>query len=114
MVDVLVDELDLVTLGVVLCQRLGLFSEKLLTIDGSKFNAENNRDCNFTSAKVQRRMEEIESNINRYLTSLETADRQVQSTKEHVCPAGEALMWRFSSVGKALSMHRYRSSNCKS
>jgi len=61
---------------VVLCQQLGLFSEVLVAIDGSKFKAVNNRDRNFTSAKLQRRMEEIESSINRYLTALDTADRQ--------------------------------------
>jgi transposase len=61
---------------VVLCQQLGLFSEALVCIDGSKFKAANNRDRNFTSAKLQRRMEEIESSINRYLTDLDTADRQ--------------------------------------
>jgi transposase len=61
---------------IVLCQRLGLFSEALVAIDGSKFKAVNNRDRNFTSAKLQRRMEEIESSINRYLIDLDTADRQ--------------------------------------
>lgn len=61
---------------VVLCQQLGLFAEALVAIDGSKFKAVNNRDRNFTSAKLQRRMEEIESSITRYLTELDTADRQ--------------------------------------
>jgi transposase len=61
---------------IVLCQQLGLFSEALVAIDGSKFKAVNNRDRNFTSAKLQRRMEEIESSIHRYLTDLDTADRQ--------------------------------------
>jgi len=48
---------------------LGLFRENLVAIDGSKFKAVNNRDRNFTSAKLKRRMEEIESSINRYLSS---------------------------------------------
>ena len=61
---------------VVLCQKLGLFSEALVAIDGSKFKAVNNRDRNFTSAKLKRRMEEIEASINRYMTDLDTADRQ--------------------------------------
>jgi transposase len=61
---------------VVLCQQLDLFSEALVAIDGSRFKAANNRDRNFTSAKLRRRMEEIESSINRYLTALDTADRQ--------------------------------------
>ena len=61
---------------IVLCQKLDLFAESLVAIDGSKFKAVNNRDRNFTSAKLQRRMEEIESSITRYLTALDTADRQ--------------------------------------
>ncbi|CAJ0571080.1 unnamed protein product, partial [Mesorhabditis spiculigera] len=61
---------------VLLCQQLGLFGEHLVAIDGSKFKAVNNRDRNFTSAKLQRRMEEIESSINRYLAALDVADRQ--------------------------------------
>ena len=67
---------------VVICQQLGLFSEALVAIDGSKFKAVNNRDRNFTSAKLQRRMEEIESSINRYLAALDTADRQEQSVAQ--------------------------------
>jgi hypothetical protein len=42
---------------VVLCQQLGLFGENLVAIDGSKLKAVNNRDRNFTSAKLKRRME---------------------------------------------------------
>lgn len=61
---------------VVLCQQLGLFSEALVAIDGSKFKAVNNRDRNFTGAKLERRMKEIESSINRYLGALDTADLQ--------------------------------------
>jgi transposase len=60
---------------VVLCQRLDLFSQALVAIDGSKFKAVNNRDRNFTRAKMQRRMAQIEENITRYLADLDTADR---------------------------------------
>lgn len=61
---------------VVLCQRLGLFADALVAIDGSKFKAVNNRDRNFTAAKLQRRMQEIEASIERYLVEMDTADRQ--------------------------------------
>uniref|UniRef100_UPI0003B6AC5C IS1182 family transposase n=1 Tax=Halopseudomonas pelagia TaxID=553151 RepID=UPI0003B6AC5C len=61
---------------VLLCQQLGLFGESLIAIDGSKFKAVNNRDRNFTSAKLKRRMEEIEASISRYLISLDAADQQ--------------------------------------
>ncbi len=61
---------------VLLCQQLGLFSEALVAIDGSKFKAVNNRDRNFTSAKLERRMQEIEASITRYLAALDSADLQ--------------------------------------
>ena len=40
---------------VCLCRQLGLFAEASVAIDGSKFKAVNNRDRNFTRAKMQRR-----------------------------------------------------------
>src|SRR6266705_4807541 len=60
---------------IVLCQRLKLFSEAIVAIDGSKFKAVNNRDTNFTSGKVRARMEQIEQSIDRYLAAMDTADR---------------------------------------
>src|SRR5471030_13932 len=44
---------------VVLCRRLELFSEASVAIDGSKFKAVNTRDRNFTQAKMQRRLAQI-------------------------------------------------------
>jgi hypothetical protein len=61
---------------VMLCQRLDLFAEALVAIDGSKFKAVNHRDRYFTSAKLERRMRDIEASINRYLVQMDTADRQ--------------------------------------
>jgi transposase len=60
---------------IVLCRRLNLFAQAIVAIDGSKFKAVNNRDKNFTSAKMQRRMAQIEESIERYLTAMDTADR---------------------------------------
>ncbi len=60
---------------IVLCRQLNLFTQALVAIDGSKFKAVNNRDKNFTAAKMQRRMAEIEESIARYLVALDTADR---------------------------------------
>ena len=60
---------------VVLCRELDLFAEAIVAIDGSKFKAVNNRDKNFTQAKMQRRMKEIEESIGRYLADMDTADR---------------------------------------
>jgi Transposase DDE domain len=50
-----------------------------VAIDGSKFKAVNNRDKNFTRAKVERRRAQIEESVGRYLQQLDTADRQEPS-----------------------------------
>src|SRR6516164_6244755 len=60
---------------IVLCRQLNLFTEAIVAIDGSKFKAVNNRDKNFTAAKMQRRMAQIEESIARYLAAMDTADR---------------------------------------
>ncbi|AYC31803.1 IS1182 family transposase [Pseudomonas cavernae] len=60
---------------VVLCRNLDLFSQSIVAIDGSKFKAVNNRDRNFTKAKLRARMEQIEKSIDRYLAAMDTADR---------------------------------------
>jgi transposase len=60
---------------IVLCRNLALFSHAVAAIDGSKFKAVNARDKNFTRASIQRRMEQVEASIARYMAALETADR---------------------------------------
>ena len=60
---------------VLLCRDLKLFSQALVAIDGSKFKAVNARDKNFTLAKVDKRQQQIEESIQRYLAALDTADR---------------------------------------
>ena len=48
-----------------------------MAIDGSRFKAVNTRDKNFIAAgSIKRRMEQVEASIERYLSALETADRQ--------------------------------------
>ncbi len=64
---------------VALCRRLGLLATASVAIDGSKFKAVNNRDRNFTAAKMKRRMAQIEESVARYLHQLDSADRQEPS-----------------------------------
>lgn len=61
---------------IMLCKKLNLFAEAFVAIDGSKFKAVNNRDRNFTKAKMQRRLQEIDASIERYLGQMASADRQ--------------------------------------
>jgi transposase len=64
---------------VALCRELGLLTQASVAIDGSKFKAVNNRDKNFTRAKMERRLYQIEESVDRYLSQLDTADRQEPS-----------------------------------
>ncbi len=59
-----------------LCRRINLLDNTSVAIDGSKFKAVNGRDKNFTRAKMKRRLDEIDKSIARYLSQLESADRQ--------------------------------------
>ncbi len=59
-----------------LSRQIGLLAQASVAVDGSKFKAVNNRDHNFTAAKMQRRMEQIENSVHRYLGQLDSADRQ--------------------------------------
>src|SRR3984957_2146088 len=61
---------------VVLCRQFNLFTRIIVAIDGSKFKAVNNRDKNFTVAKVAKRIEQVEASIARYLAVLDRADRE--------------------------------------
>ncbi len=64
---------------VTLCRQLGLLAKARVAIDGSKFKAVNNRDRNFTAAKMKRRMAQIEESVARYLHQFDSADRQEPS-----------------------------------
>ena len=64
---------------VALCRQMGLLQTPSVAIDGSKFKAVNNRDRNFTQAKMAKRMAQIEESVGRYLSQLDSADRQPSS-----------------------------------
>ena len=61
---------------VALCRSLNLFTHAIVAIDGSRFKTVNSRDRSFSRGSIKRRMEQVEASIERYLSALETADRQ--------------------------------------
>src|SRR3982074_1073653 len=61
---------------------LELCSTGSVAIDGSKFKAVNARDRNFTQAKMQRRLAQIDESIARYLSQLDSADRKGEAVPE--------------------------------
>jgi transposase len=64
---------------VALCRAIGLLAAASVAVDGAKFKAVNNRDRNFTRAKMQRRMAQIANSVARYLEQLDSVDRQEPS-----------------------------------
>jgi transposase len=72
-----------------LCRKMGLLAKASVAIDGSKFKAVNSRDNNFTQGKIQRRQKQIEDSVARYMSQLDTADRQTAAGEE---PAETVLL----------------------
>ncbi|MFN3817576.1 IS1182 family transposase [Blastomonas sp.] len=67
---------------VMLCRRLGLLTQAVVAVDGSKFKAVNNRDRNYTVHKAAKRIEQVEASIDRYLAALDRADREGSDVPE--------------------------------
>ena len=67
---------------IALCRKMGLLAKASVAIDGSKFKAVNSRDNNFTEGKIQRRQKQIEESVARYMSQLDTADRQTAEGEE--------------------------------
>ena len=53
---------------------MDLFADPMIAIGGSKFKAVNNCDKNFTQAKIESSVQQIEKSIQQYLDDLEAAD----------------------------------------
>ena len=66
---------------VMICRNINLFSESMIAIDGCKFKAVNNRDRNYTRAKIKRRVAAIDKSLNRYLAQLDSFDLQEQAVE---------------------------------
>ena len=81
-----------------------------MAIDGSKFKAVNNRDRNFTGAKMKRRLQQIEESIDRYLSQLDTADRQESS--EVAQAKVDACRTRSRRYGSRCKSSRHLKSEC--
>ena len=93
-----------------LCRTIGLFSQALVVIDGSKFKAVNNRDKNFTPHKLKARQQQLEQSISRYLVDLDRADRdpslvpeeRVEHLKEKIATVRKQMK-RLKTIGQELA-----------
>jgi transposase len=60
---------------VLLCRQLDLFGRQLVAVDGTRIKAVNNRERNFTKAKLDKAMAESDERLTRYLKQLDAADK---------------------------------------
>src|SRR6266404_7791427 len=60
---------------VLLCKGLGLVGGELVAVDGSKFKAVNSGQRNFTEKKLERRLQELDQKVERYLDEMDRTDR---------------------------------------
>jgi transposase len=74
-----------------LCRQLNMFSDAVVAIDGSKFNASNNKAKNFTPRKLETEMARVEKHIDRYLNQLDKVDMNEQDTD--TAPIEEKIAW---------------------
>jgi hypothetical protein len=78
---------------IALCREMGLLTSTSVAIDGSKFKAVNTRDKNFTRAKMERRLAQIEESVparhRRPAGAVGGAGRQNCALEGEACQAGE-------------------------
>ena len=61
---------------------MGMFTESVIAIDGSKFKAVNSSDNNYTERKLKVRIKQTEARVARYLEELDRADQQGDALPE--------------------------------
>ena len=97
---------------ILLCKELDLFGAELIAIDGSKFKAVNSTNCNFTKAKLKKRLKVIDEKVEQYLEKLETSDQEESEvqpvTKKDLEQKIERLKERKGRYGELLKQMEER------
>jgi transposase len=90
---------------VILCRNLNLFANAFVAIDGSKFKAVNNRDRNYTRAKMKRRIAEVDATNERDLPQRAEADRQEpvedKTPRQQISLAGSSTRIRTTRTSRS-------------
>ncbi|MEO8666859.1 MAG: IS1182 family transposase [Ignavibacteria bacterium] len=60
----------------IFCRKLNLYAGELVSIDGSKFKAVNNKEKCYTRNYIKSELKEIDENINKYIKEIEKIDTQ--------------------------------------
>jgi transposase len=88
---------------VLLCKQLDLFGAELLAIDGRKLKAVNSKHKNFTKAKLEKALKDIDEKMAQYLRDLDTADSEESRVHQ---PTSEELQEKIKRLQER--QQRYR------
>ncbi|MEO1538271.1 MAG: IS1182 family transposase [Pseudomonadota bacterium] len=84
-----------------LCRRVGVLKGDCVAIDGSKFKAVNNRDRNFTKAKIASRIKHLEASVENYIQQMVRIDRQ--ESGKHRAEKVENLARRYGRIRQEIT-----------
>jgi transposase len=88
---------------VLLCKQLDRFGAELLAIDGSKLKAVNSKHKNFTKAKLEKALKDIDEKVAQYLRDLDAADREESSVHQ---PTRAELQKKIESLHERQKRYR--------
>ncbi|WP_234706857.1 IS1182 family transposase [Ensifer aridi] len=82
-----------------LCRELDLYGRELMAVDGTRIKAVNSRDRNFTKAKLDKDMRDVDARLERYLQRLDEADKN-DSDQAPCEPSASNLQEKIASLRK--------------
>jgi len=74
-----------------ICRQMNMFCDSVFAIDGSKFKAVNNKSKNYTPSKVQFHIDRVEKSIEKYISQMDTKDKDEKDTDTSV--SASKLAW---------------------
>jgi transposase len=93
-----------------LCADLKLFGQELVAIDGTYLKAVNHPSRNFTKAKLEAALAEIDARTERYLQTLEQTDRE--AAVEGLGEAGQSSKAKAEALRQKLAAMKERRAEC--
>jgi len=67
---------------VVHCRQMDLFGKNTISVDGSKFRANNSKSRNYTSKTLKKRIQELEEKLEAYLKELDENDKKEEEEEK--------------------------------
>ena len=93
-----------------MCRQMNMFCDSVFAIDGSKFKAVNNKSKNYTPSKVQFHIDRVEKSIEKYLSQMDTKDRDEKDTTDTTISTSklawlEARLVELTALEKEVNEH---------